>query len=355
MRTKRLATKNNINARNTSHKAVEIRRKELEKARQQFQQNSLKVNSPSIVYYQQVKNGYACTCHADDNLISGNGNDIETGVSSVVSSPDVFEINLNTPLFGTTNLSSKIDATVSKEDIFDDSDLEDTSKSLFPDLFAKGTNCAICYRTGWVPLWHPVGRQRYVYSTHNIKSSDGYSINQGINPSLIQLEVTDGTAYIEYILDVPKYYKKVYTGIYNNTQLLKQKITNSLGEAITEAYLRSVAGTKISLKVMAVDFTHIVIEFDLGLEIQVNFPQFSIARDYSQFFSLQSVSIELPATISNAQVGDILFVPTWNRVWQITEVSYFVDNNTLVKTTAQARLVTPIETFHNLSTLTKLI
>jgi hypothetical protein len=284
-------------------------------------------------------------------------NILVTGTSEVLKTPDVFEVNLNTPLFGTTNPSTLIEAPTARDDIFDDSDTVQTLdvNTLFPDLFAKGSECAICYRTGWVPLWHPVGRQRYVYATHNIRASSGYNINQGVNPSVLQSEVTDDTGYVEYLIDVPKYYKAVYVGIYNNTALLSSELKDTAGNVINAQRMSDSAGTRLVVRISDMDFTHVVVEFDLGVVIQANFPQFSIARDYSQFFSLQSVSIELPATVSNAQIGDVVVVPTWDRAWQITDVGRFVDGTTLIKTTTQARVINTIETLHTLVTPVKLI
>jgi len=358
MSIKRNLPRSHINARNYTFDAANKRSEELEKGRQIHQQNSLKVNSPPVVYYQQVKAGYTCTCHTSSRpngdlaLIDDQRVEPEAEGSAFGPKTDVYTIDLKNPLFGSTHQMvgeepyRLVDV---EDDLVDDEEVSEDKVAMFPDLFAKGTDCGICYRTGYAPLWNPIGRQRVSLTTHVAKTLDGFYVNQSTSPAVF--ERTDRTGFVEFMLQIPKYFQAVTYAVYNNTIRLPDLIEYQ-DQPINLTTLREHAGSKIPIQVRAETFTHVVLEFDLGVILQANFPQLTATRDYNYFFNLASVSIELPPSICNPQISDVIYVPQWKRLWQIYDVApYVMPSGTLIKTTAQGRLIAQIETLHNLADL----
>jgi hypothetical protein len=361
--------KNPINAKNFTAVHAETRRAELQKARQNFQQNSFLVDSPVVVYYQQVRHGHVCTCHAIEHPVepSEKLNNIITAPELTNFSDKVTEISFSTlvktPMFGSLPAETvKTNGFNSSEDdlLLDDSDEPETtgtSGSLFGQLFHKGTDCGICFRSGYTPLLQPIGRQFYALTSHNYEELSGYHIDQTKSPNIFSSN-TMLDSYVEFKVKVPKYFKTVSYAIYNNTTTLTNELyVHGTDTPLTNALLNVSRGSEIHLQVREVDFTHVFIEFDLGIETRANFPQFSISKDYSYFLNLQQVTIELPPTMNNAQVNDFIYVQTWDRLFQIFDIQPKYEGplqTVLLGTTVQGRLVQPVETARILTKLKQL-
>lgn len=350
---------NPINAKNFTANSAEKRRAEIQKARQNFQQNSFLVGSPPIVYYQQVRSGYTCTCHAIEKTL-------EEPIHTMIVQPDVptsftnkvTEVSFSTlskaPMFGTLPTE---DLTDEEDLLLDDSDVgvSGSSNPLFSNIFHKGTDCGICFRTGFTPLLQPLGRQFYALTTHNYVGLSGYRVDNLKSPNVFTNLVGRDSA-VEFKIKVPKYYTTCRYAVFNNTF----HVTTSLkinGVNLTKDVLASHKGQAVILQVGEFDFTHVFIEFELGLEIKANFPQFSLTKDYTYFFNLQQVTIELPPTICNPQVNDLIYVDEWKRLWMIFDVQSHYDSplqTVLLGTTVQGRLVQTVETARILTQLKEL-
>jgi hypothetical protein len=349
----RLSHKNPISARNYAPKQADARAAELVKARQVHQQNSLLVNGVKIIYYQQAKTGFTCTCHAQppptQTELDTQNIQVESGAVNVTHQ---FKVTLNTPLFG----QSVYNAGALDEDptsVFDDSEGEATTP-LFPDLFAKGTDCGMCYRTGWLPLWQPVGRNRQVLGTHNVVDFEGYTVDRTQRPNVFH-ENRILKSHVHFKLLVPAAYRGCFFGVFNNNRrLMTHRVLDVDGIPILDEQLRAAAGTHIDIYITGGSFTHVVFEFDLGVSVSANFPQLSVSRDYNYFFNLQSVSIELPPTVCNAQVADIVIVPEWRRMWTVFNINPWYDHGVLIRTTVEARVINTIETMAIMAKLSEM-
>jgi hypothetical protein len=232
--------------------------------------------------------------------------------------------------------------------LLDDSD-ETTESSaspnpLFPNLFHKGVDCGICFRTGFTPLLQPIGSQFYSLTTHTVSSYEGYMINQTSFPNSFEKKIDN--SYVAFDIKVPKFFSKMRYRIYNNVTPLDAYLYIH-GERLTQEWINISKGTTLEIQVREDVFTHVFLEFDFGIDIHANFPQFSISKDYTSFFNLQSITIELPPVISNPQVNDIVYVPSWERMWMVFDIQPFYEGpfqDVLIKTSVQGRLIQNIET-----------
>ena len=358
--------KNPITAKNFVAPSAELRRENLQKARQSFQQNSFAVDSPEIVYFAQVRNGHTCTCHASELPET-----IEQPIKTTYVAP---ELKKHTDRVGTTQVSF---STISKTPLFgtlptgDEDDMEtsllDDSESnnpLFPNLFHKGTDCGICFRTGITPLISTVGRLFYSLTTHNYCKLQMYRIEstKTPNPFLCNNPIEDSALitpqvvsanHVAFNISVPKYYSGTSYRIFNNTIALDAKLYVD-GAPLTKELLFSFRGKDIQVQVSGATFTHVFMEFDFGLSLKANFPQFNITKDYTYFFNLQQITIELPPSVSNAQVNDFVYVKAWDRLFQVFDVQPKYESplqTILLGTAVQGRLVQVVETARILTQL----
>jgi hypothetical protein len=347
----RISHKNPINAKNFTAKLAEQRRIEIQKARQNFQQNSFLVDSPVIIYYSQIRNGYTCTCHAYEKPVEAE-NVLTVEPTLVNHTNKVTEISYSTlsksPMFGS---SLPVESNI-EDLLLDDTETAESSSThpLFGTLFNKGSDCGICMRTGFSPLFSPVGRQFYALTTHNVSNLDGYYVDTTATPHLFK-HIPEGRSLFTF--KVPKYFKTCSYRIFNNVQPLEENLYVG-AVALNKDLLNLARGQELVVEIRNKDFTHVFIEFDLGVETHANFPQFSVSKDYTSFFNLQSVSIELPPSMGNCQVNDIVYAPQWSRSWLVFDVQpkWEGPNQTvLLGTTVQGRLIQPLETFSILRSL----
>jgi hypothetical protein len=349
--------RNPIVAKNFTAGYAEIRRSELQKARQNYQQNSFKIGSPEIIYYQQVRNGWVCTCHAIEippevtNHVQTIAPEL-TNHSNKISYPTEIRLStvLKTPMFG----MAPLDEPDEEDKLLDDT--ETPGNPLFQNLFHKGTDCGICFRTGYTPLLAPVGRQFYALTNHNATDLVHYRLDSTRQPAVFTSDGIDGS-YVEWEIKVPKYYKNIKVAVFNNVQHLPLSVLYSNGVVLGPTHFDAARGKTLKVQVREVDFTHVFLEFDLGIPIRANFPQFSVSKDYSYFFNLQQVSIELPPSVNNPQVNDLVYATEWDRQWQIFDVQSRYDSplqQVLLGTTVQGRLVQSIETARILTKLKEL-
>ena len=348
---RRLVTKNYVNAKNFIGKQAEERRLELQKARQNFQQNSFVVNSPPIVYYQQIYNGFTCTCHAmekpsipevTEHSVSGNLTNYSD--TSKLSSPTEvsFSTILKSPMFSTLPTEEYDEE---EDTLLDDEETTEAEVSpLFSNLFHKGVDCGICFRTGYTPLLNPIGRHFVALTTHNYSDIFGMMIDPTTTPNCFKQQVDDG--YVSFKFKVPKLFNSVKYRVYNNTQELMNKLYFG-SEILTKDHLIMFSGKEIEVRVLNTTFTHVFIEFDLGIQVYANFPQFGMSNNNTSFFDLQSVTIELPPTICNPKVNDIVYVSDWDKLWMVFDVQRFYDSpkqELLIKTSVQGRIIQTVET-----------
>jgi hypothetical protein len=84
--------------------------------------------------------------------------------------------------------------------------------------------------------------------------------------------------------------------------------------------LRTFAGRNIPLEVRALEFTHVVIEFDLGVDrIRANLGVESHTLDYERLEAIENFPVILPPTIHEVEVGDVIVIPDRVLALKITD------------------------------------
>ncbi len=289
--------------------------------------NALGVDYFEVQLYQHILSTVVCTCKQTELPITHNQELPPNVVNPNSSTDDIIRIDYMRPLFGTrseslTNLDEESALEISLDDdeiIDDDGEPIKTSEN----LFSANPNCGICYRTGYIPGYVLYGFDRKVLTTHSLSNTYGYHINKSTAPHTFNKQ-DEREGFVEFELTIPKYFKRVKYSVRNNMDILfDEELYNSNGQPLTVQDLRFYAGRKFIIRVLAMDFTHAVLEFDLGVSTtHANIAMMSKNLDWSMIDTLGNMNVILPMTIQEVQAQDFIYVPTRNQVLKVTDTPF---------------------------------
>lgn len=313
-------------SKNYTSAQADARLKEVVTAYQEQGKRALEVDSFAVKYFYQAKGTMVCTCKQTE-ILPQHGSISQHFPPTLVKQDSIGEgdirIDYNRPLFGSTTESLDADdETESDEFGLDDSDV--VQGITVDSLFASSPDCGICYRTGYVPGYNLYGYERRVLTTHHLRDTYGYTLDVTTAPHTFnKTDLREG--FVEFALEIPRYFKSVTVSVRNNTEQLFDVLYTEIGELspLSHGALQHYAGKVLAVRVTAEEFTHVVIEFDLGAEtLRSNIAQMSKTIDWTLFSTLGNLQIVLPMTIPEVQAGDVVFVPQRNLTLKITDVTY---------------------------------
>lgn len=312
------------NARNYSHKSADARLKEAVAPYQQQGLNALKVDSFEVYYYPVAQGTTICTCKQTEIIPEYSRLEEPPTLVKQDQSRNPIMIDYTRTLFGSanengSNKNSDSDGDFDELEIDDD---QDTENPVMDSTFATKANCGICYRTGFVPGYNRYGRERVVLATQHITDAYGYHVDVTEAPHRCN-KLDTRTGYIEYELNVPKYFRQAFYSVRNNTDILHDALHTTDDVQLTLADLKNAAGKTLLVRVHAPALTHVVVEFDLGTDpVLANMAQYSKSLDWTLFDTLGNISLNLPMTIPTVSSSDLVYVPQRNLTLKITDVTY---------------------------------
>lgn len=328
---RRLTPKYKQHAKNYSYFQANARLFGLVDTKKEQQRNAIAVHGTSCMYFQKILHGNTCTCRSkktSNKLVLDDGTSIIDSVSpeslnSVNGS--TIDIDFRDSLFNTPDYADELIEDVNNESVeidLGDDDVNGTtlfSKSLFSDSI----DCGLCYRSGHIPGYVPLGHSRYIFHTHNTVDMVGYTTNYSTYPTSFSLMADGG--FIQFNLSVPIIFKDVSYGVFNNTQILDVDIFDESGQPITLEYLTENSGNTIIFQVENIGtFTHVVFQFRLvDKPILIDFPQNQRSLDVSMFDSVGNVQLVTSDTIPIVGSGDVIVNLESGNLWRVTDYEYF--------------------------------
>jgi hypothetical protein len=334
------------NARNYINEQAQRRLDETVKPFNKQVENSLFVNAVEVDYYQiQSRIGKACTCEKievrpEHKTMHNNGpddtnvepviptvdEDSSTGLSIQLQDDNLFGDSPGEKLFGETVFD------VSGNDMFKDDDIpqevyEDATRKegdvSFSEtsMFGTNANCGICYKTGYQPGYHAYGKQRHLLTTWDIERIGGYTMVSASTPNRMRRQgpIAD-YSFVEFQIHVPKYFVSCTYSIRNNTQILPAEKILVEGRPLTKDTLVNYAGKMLTFRINALEFSHVVLEFDLGLpKVRANLGAESQALDYSKLDAISNFPVVLPPSIHEVNNGDILVAKDRRMVLKVMD------------------------------------
>ncbi len=314
-------------SKNYISKQADERLRETVRPYQEQGKRALEVDSFEVKYYAQARSTTACTCKETKVLpqYAALGTNVPPTIvkqESVLGT--AVSIDYRRQLFG--RQSDSIQSDDSDMDVGDDDDMElgdDEEDAPKQDaLYASSADCAICYKTGYVPGYVSYGFERKLFTTHNVLRMQGYHTDVTTAPhTLKKIDVHHG--YIEFELEIPKYFKDVLVSVRNNREVLGDMVYDDQGQPLTFGLVKMNAGRTIIIRVQSHEVTHAVIEFDLGTDRTLaNLAQQQKTIDWTLFSTLGNIQIILPMTIQTVMASDVIYVPKRNMSFKITDVTY---------------------------------
>lgn len=364
------------NAKNFTHKQAQARLQETVAPFNKQVDNSLRVNAVEIDYYQtQNKIGRSCTCdkiqvYDEQKTRSGHSNEnhIEPVVPTVEEdSSSTLDIELQDDnLFGdgpAEKLYGENVYDVSGSDNLDDDDIpEEIYRSMMAgegdvalsetSMFGSNANCGICYRVGFQPGYKSYGKQRTVLSTWDVEDISSYTIVTTDTPNTMKRQgpKTD-YSFVEFKIRIPKYFKSCIFSIRNNTHILTGEKLRAFNQPLTFKMLKDNAGKEIAVRVDAAEFTHAVIEFDLGVQkVYANLGPESQSLDYSKMDPLSNFPVVLPPSIHEVNTGDIIVIKDRRLILKIIDMERKITaDKRQLEWSVQTRLVQKTEPLRDIA------
>lgn len=315
-------------AKNYITKEAQARFDEVVKPYQNQGLNALKVDSFEVLFFYKAVSTIVCSCQETEvaSTISSQEN---TNVPANFVNPESktdqhVKIDYRRPLFGSVGDSANAnDYTETDEFALDDDDeIDDGQPATSQALFSSGTDCGVCYRSGLLPGYRLYGYENLVFTPRDITDSYGYHKDVFATPHVLnKLDAKGG--YTEFEIKVPKYFKEVKVSVRNNLEILDDVLLTEFGFPLTFSDLKASAGLTIRVRVTADRFTHFLVRFDLGVEpVLANLSQLSKSTDWTLFDTIGNVNIILPNNIPLVSNSDVIFVPSKNMSFKISDVTY---------------------------------
>jgi hypothetical protein len=283
-------------------------------------------------------------------------NDTPLGSSDPRTEP-VFAMNENNeitfdwgrPLFGEQN-----EAKFSDDEI-DESDygLEESPTPHTVNVIEASPDCGICYRSGFVPGFEQWGKHRIVLTSHDLSNEFSYFIDREQQPHTFNR--MHGSGFVEFEVSIPRYFKGANVSVRNNYDILAELPTVN-GQPLTLSLLQMLAGSKVAVRIVAEQFTHVVLVFDLGTEpVLANIAQLSKQTDWTTFEAIGNLQAILPMTIEEVTVGSIMIVPNMNLGLRIVDVTYLRTARSFnVDWSVNTRVAQPQEPWRHIHKATRL-
>jgi len=365
------------NALNYTNEQAQKRLDETVKPFNKQVENALFVNAVEVDYYQVLdKTGKACSCekievrpehktvtHSGSNdtnvepIIPTVEEDSSSGLSINLLDDNLFGDSAGEKLFGETVFD------VSGNDGFQDDDIpEEVYRDMtqkegdvsFTEttMFGSNANCGICYKVGFQPGYHAYGKQRHVLTTWDIERIGSYTIVSTSTPNTMRRQgpITD-FSYVEFSVHIPKYFVSCLYSVRNNSHILPAEKILVDGHPVSLAALKTHAGKMMTLRITALEFSHVVMEFDLGIpKVRANIGAESQALDYSRLDAIANFPVVLPPSIHSVNNGDILVLKDRRLVLKVMDKERKITSDKRqLEWSVQTRVVQKTEPLRNIA------
>ena len=375
-----------VRARNNTHKQAQARLDETVPAFNQQVVNSLFVDAVEIDYYQsQDLIGKPCTCekievrpeyHAmadgasETNVmpvIPTVDDDCGRGTSIHLQDDDLFGDSEAEKLYGVQSVDVSGDNSVDTmrfdddipEALYQDSQTEDGNVEYTEtSMMGSNANCGICYKNGFQPGFRAYGKQRFVLTTLGIENIAGYTVRTSDTPNTFvrQGPIKEHT-FVEFSVSVPKRFKSCLFSVRNNDRVISGEKLFVDQLPMNMERLRHYAGHEMRVVCKASEFTHVVLEFDLGLEkLRANLSPENQRLDYQTLDAIGAFTVILPPTIHEVRNGDIIVAKNRRIVLKVTDKERKITaDKRQLEWVAQTRIIQPTEAVKSIAKGYKII
>lgn len=363
--------------RNAKNFTYEYAQKRLDETVEPFNQqvvNSLFVDAVEVDYFQRNKTGRACTCDKveirdEHKTLDGDGSNHNIApIVPTVDDDSSAELGIelqDSDLFGDSPAEKLFGETTFDVSASDNMEDDDIPQEIYEDgirgegdvaltettMYGTNANCGICYRTGFQPGYTSYGKQRFVLTNWDIASISGFTLQTTATPNRFSRQgpASDYT-FVEFVVAIPKYFVACKISVRDNGTTLSDRLSLN-GLPITLKSLQSYAGKEVRVKCSAKTFTHVVVEFDLGLnKLRANLGGETKSLDYTKLDPFANFSVVLPPTLFEVNTGDVLVVPKRRLVLRVIDMERKITaDQRQIEWSVQTRLVQRTESLRDIA------
>lgn len=341
-------------ARNVIPKQAQARLTETVTAFNNQVQNSLAVDAVEVTLYQVNRLvGRPCSCSQTDIPRGENSN-----MAPVIPQKDRLIDDIEMDMQDDDIFGSDMGERIMNDDVvIDVSGSRDDTGLLgvlepgeYEDSVTPGSvNCGICYRSLRQPGYTMYGQQRRLFTHADIAKVEGYHIDSTSSPHSMDKEHQDG--FVAFDVLIPKFFKSATYSIRNDLQLLKERLLRMDGVPVLIADLRRHAGKTMRFKVISSRFTHVTIEFDLGIQkLLCNIGGENTTLDYDRLQTMSDIPIVLGPEVSSITEGDIVCIPERGLYMKVRDVERKITaDQRRLEWVCSTRVLQPTEPLRNIS------
>lgn len=335
--------------------------------------NALAVDAVSAVVIKQLRAGIPCSCCND--LITKESafvaNRYTTSTENVVTKPandNRFAVKINTggSKFGEAGydadnasvrqtkeipLSDFVVASESRQAIGEDNKIE---QPVFESTEMDGgePNCGICLTTNIQPAFEFTGHTFHLLSGYNVVEAQGYNVLIEDRPNTFNQITDDG--YLEYIIQIPKYFTKVLFSIRDNLKIVGRQpgqLTQRSGEELNKQFFMDNRGQEVAIRIKNVKrFTHAYILFQTNESVKnANIGEEQDVINYENEVTIGDLTVILSHNIGVVRSGDYISIPERNLLLKVNSaVRKSVANKDQWEWSVTARATQRSESAYNL-------
>lgn len=340
--------RNQRKARNFTHVPAQKRLDETLPTFHNQIENALEVDSVEAIIFKKSEIGRPCTCKKvpiTEGLDNINGSNIppviepqdsETGgIVMDFGDDDIFGDHGQETIQTGRNQSDaqRIQEQEAPDMVRDEGNMDmpdDGSAAIlgFEDnLFASNSiNCGICYMRGVQPPYEPLNHTMYTLTNYNIANAQGYHVDFSQHPCQMRVQGDPADAWVEFKINVPKYFKSIKFSVRDNLDLIKGAYLHPHPTDLpnqnhcTLAWFNEHRGQTVSIFVRGEDFTHVTVFFEQNSNpLKVNISQENETLDYNRESTVGQITVIAPEKIGHIRNADVIVIPERRLSLKITD------------------------------------
>ncbi len=316
--------------------------------KQQYENSLSVVGYPALVY-SLMRTGTICSCTRGQEaspVLDLDGNASPEHIQEILSSSR-FSIQrygeipsksitlqteaLNTPVTTANNIGLDLESPV-LTDVGYESNEDEID---FPLGAATSGVCAVCYGSGFVGGYQLHNGHRITLSTESQLVAAGVTVNALATPNKFEFTRYDSSLVFSVVLPKGAVSTDAIRVMNNNKVVSEYTLeieTNNIWTAYSSSVLLSACDGKLhGIKIRATtgfEFTHIEIQFNMVADkTLIEYPRLSKTGDLSVLDAIDPVSLNITSRVVDVKTRDIVVDTVLNKIWMITSVQHFNDNN----------------------------
>ena len=224
------------------------------------------------------------------------------------------------------------------------------------------STCGVCFGTGWTDGYRLINGQRVVIDATLPNNVCMATIDTDTLPYSFKLP-GDSNSYIEWLkVEVPRYFKDVEFGLFNNTIPVQGVVLIRPSNAqeykpLSLSNLQNIHSAFMDIKIVGqfnqpLRFTHLNLVYTTSDFPKIDTPPFEKSENYQFFEALMTTNFEVPGSIPYVDRESVIGIAKEGFLWKVSSVNQVMTHERQIfKSTINARLIQRSECLYLLNGL----